>query len=72
VGSSTGQGRTWTATVTSTATDFVGGTWSTPTGDVLATCENESTCALAGLRKSVPYVTFSATTSGEAIDVLKP
>lgn len=71
MGSSTSQGKTWTATVTSTTTEPLSGDWTSPSGKYLDTCDTGGSCTLAGIRKNVAYVTFTAT-SGDAIDVLKP
>ena len=70
VGSSTNQGKTWTAIVTSTTTEPLSGAWTSPAGDPLGGCASESPCTLSGIRKNVAYVTFTATNG--AIDVLKP
>ena len=70
VGSSTSEGRTWTATVSNNGAASVTGTWSIGNAGPCTAAQGES-CSLGGISKKTASVTFTPE-SGEPVVILKP
>jgi vibriolysin len=70
VGSSTNNGKTWTARVTDTSGSDLTGTWDYPVAGTAAVCV-ANVCELSGIPKKVGSVTFTPA-SGDPVVVFKP